>query len=42
MAMIYELQAVQHYGYKIFATVDAAERYLGISISAEDFELNAI
>lgn len=36
MAMIYELQAVEHYGYKIFATLEAASEYLGIDITEED------
>jgi hypothetical protein len=36
MAMIYELQAVEHYGYKIFSTLEAAAEYLGINITEED------
>lgn len=36
MVMIYELQAVEHYGYKIFSTIEAAAEYLGISITEED------
>lgn len=36
MAMIYELQAVEHYGYKIFSTLEAASEYLGINITEED------
>ena len=38
MAMIYELQAVEHYGYKIFSTTDAASRYLEISLTEEDLK----
>jgi hypothetical protein len=36
MAMIYELQAVEHYGYKIFSTIEAASEYLGTNITEED------
>lgn len=38
MAMIYELQAEKHYGYKIFSTIDAASNYLGIRITEEDLK----
>jgi hypothetical protein len=36
MAMIYELQAEKHYGYKIFSTLEGASNYLGINITEED------
>jgi len=36
MAMIYELQAEKHYGYKIFSTLEAASNYIGIKITEED------
>ncbi len=39
MAMIYELQAVKHYGYKIFSTINAAKDYLNIRLTEKDFEI---
>jgi hypothetical protein len=38
MAMIYELQAEKHYGYKIFSTLEGASNYLGINITEEDLK----
>jgi hypothetical protein len=38
MAMIYELEAEKHYGYKIFSTLEGASNYLGIRITEEDLE----
>jgi hypothetical protein len=40
MSMIFELQASKYYGYKIFSTVDAAEKYLKIKLSEEDLKFN--
>ena len=40
MAMIYELQAVKHYGYKIFSTLDASSRYLNIELSEDDLKFS--
>ncbi|MFC2152802.1 hypothetical protein ACFLSE_09790 [Bacteroidota bacterium] len=42
MAMIYELQAVKHYGYKIFSTLDAAASYLNIKLSENDLSFVSI
>lgn len=38
MAMVYELQALKHYGYQIFSTLEAAENYLKISITENDLK----
>jgi hypothetical protein len=38
MAMIYELQAEKHYGYKIFSTLEGASNYLGIRITEENLK----
>ena len=35
MAMIYELQAAKHYGYKIFTTIETASKYLDVPLSEE-------
>jgi len=42
MAMLYELQAEKHYGYKIFSTLEGASNYLGIKITEEDLSFNII
>lgn len=38
MAMIYELQAVKHYGYKIFSTLEAACNYLELNLTEDELK----